>query len=65
MKKESRALLLNTQRMCRQAILRSGNGVIDLVFSREGNPTEGQFYFLITNDMLVIDRARERLAHIE
>jgi len=43
----------------------SGKGVIDLVFSGKGNPTEGQVYFLITNDILVIDRARERLAHLD
>lgn len=56
-----RELIKNGYYVKKLSVDSSGNGVIDLVFSGEGNPTEGQVYFLITNDVLVIDRARERL----
>lgn len=39
----------------------SGKGVIGLVFSGAGNPVEGKRFFLITDDELVINRAREML----
>ena len=39
----------------------SGKGVISLTFSGQGNPLEGQLYFLVTEDSLVIERAKERL----
>lgn len=41
----------------------SGKGVITLTFSGMGNPIEGQVFFLITDDNLVIERARERLGN--
>jgi hypothetical protein len=41
----------------------SEKGVITLTFSGIGNPIEGQVYFLITDDILVIERARERFAN--
>lgn len=40
----------------------SGKGVITCVFSGMGDPIEGQVYFLITEDEMVIERAKERLA---
>jgi len=39
----------------------SGQGIITLKFSGVGKSIEGQIYFLITKDSLVIDRAKERL----
>lgn len=39
----------------------SGQGVISLAFSGIGNPVDGQIYFLITEDNLVIERAKEHV----
>lgn len=39
----------------------SGKGVIELAFTGTGNPLEGKRFFLITDDELVINRAREML----
>ncbi len=39
----------------------SGKGVITLTFSGNGNPIEGQIYFLITEDQTVIERAKEQM----
>jgi hypothetical protein len=37
----------------------AGNGVINMMFSGNGSPVEGQYYFLITTDEAVITKARE------
>ena len=39
----------------------SGKGVIALTFSGNGDPIEGQRYFLITEDQMVLERAKERI----
>lgn len=41
--------------------LSSGKGVITLTFGGNGNPIEGQIYFLITEDQTVIERAKEQM----
>lgn len=37
----------------------AGNGVINIMFSGNGIPIEGQYYFLITKDEAVIRKALE------
>lgn len=37
----------------------AGNCVINMIFSGNGIPLEGQYYFLITKDEAVIRKARE------
>ena len=39
----------------------SGKAIITCHFSGMGNPIEGQVYYLITEDELVIEKERERL----